>query len=249
MAKVTRPEFFYHPVVGALPPTAVREFLSRATASPAPSIPAQNYFPVAPKSNQDARLPMTLSKTAICAVTGEVCPQTLMIRFVISPDGLVYPDLTGKLPGVFLWLKADLSVIKKAIWRNSFAAKSKQTVTIPDNLIETVITGLKKQSLQSLSLLKRAGELLSGFTKVDEAIRLDGTAVYIVANDAQENGREKLERLAKHNNITILDIWSSAELSSALGGENINHIALSHGGLTQSLLETVTKLNALTLEK
>lgn len=191
---------------------------------------------------------MTLSKTATCAVTGETLPTEQMIRFAISPDNIIVADLTQKLPGIFLWVKADRAVLKKAIWRNSFAGSTRQAVTIPDNLLESIEIGLFKHAMQTLSMAKRAGELRFGFTKVDEVLRSPVAGVYVVAKDAKENGREKLERLAIVHNLPVIDCWTSAELSSAIGEENIIHIALATGGLMQKLLEILTKLKAVKSE-
>ncbi len=145
MAKETRPEYFYHPVIGSLSPMTLGLYFSRPAAMP-PS-PAISVSTVA-----KARMPMTLSKTAICAVTDEVLPIDKMIRFVIAPDGYVVADLTQKLPGVFLWVKADHAALKKAIWRNTFAAKTRQNVVIPENLMESIESGLFRLAMQTLSL-------------------------------------------------------------------------------------------------
>ncbi len=73
-------------------------------------------------------------------------------------------------------------------------------------------------------------------------------AVYVVASDAKENGREKVERLAIHAELPVIDEWTSAQLSAAIGEENVIHIILAHGGLTQKLLEILTKLKAVKSE-
>jgi len=241
MAKDTRPEFYYHPVIGSLSPMTLGFYFSRPASLPA-SLEAPPLHP------EKARLPMTLSKTAICSVTDEVLPITQMIRFVIAPDGSVVADLTQKLPGVFLWVKADGTALKKAIWRNSFAAKTRQNVKIPENLLESITSGLQKLAMQTLSMAKRAGELRFGFTKADEALRSHTAAVYVVASDGKENGREKLERIAVVENAFVIDEWSSAELSAAIGEENVIHMVLAHGGLTLKLLEILTKLKAVKSE-
>ncbi len=240
MAKETRPEYFYHPVIGSLSPMTLGLYFSplASPSSPHTSLP----------SDVKARMPMTLSKTAICAVTNEVLPIDQMIRFVIAPDGSIIADLTQKLPGVFLWIKADQAVLKKAIWRNSFAAQTRQNVKIPENLMESIESGLFRLAMQTLSMAKRAGELRFGFTKADEALRSHTAAVYVVASDAKENGREKLERLAIHDNVPVIEEWSSVQLSAAIGEENVIHMVLAEGGLTRKLLEILTKLKAVKSE-
>ena len=188
---------------------------------------------------------MTLLKTAICAVTEEVLPWSDMIRFVASPTGTVVPDISNRLPGSFMWVKADRATIQKAIWRNSFASHMRQNVTIPENLLETLENCLFRQAMSTLSLARRAGDLTFGFTKTEEALRAHKVAVYVVAADAKDNGREKLERLARHQDVHVIDLWPSESLSSAIGEENVMHITLAQGGLAQSLIEQTTKLKAI----
>lgn len=192
---------------------------------------------------------MTLLKTAICAVTGEVLPLRELVRFAVAPDGRIVPDVTNKLPGTFIWVKADRAVIQKAIWRNSFASHTRQNVTVPGDLMDMLVDGLQRQTMQTLSLAKRAGDLTFGYSKVDESLRARQAAIYVVSSDAQDNGREKLERLAKHQELPVLDAWTSAQLSAAIGEENIMHICLKAGGLTQNLLELETKLKAIARTK
>ncbi len=250
------PELFYHPVVGALSPTTVGLWNLQDLFKPQPPKPVPSVIrtPEAPEPSSflppiHERKAMTLARTSSCAVTGEILPQARMIRFVISPDRQVVPDLTEKLPGPFLWISADRHILKKAIWRNSFAGTVRENVEIPENLLEIIESGLGKLALQTLSMAKRAGELVSGFTKVDEALRSRHTSVYVVASDSSENGREKLERLAHHQEIPVIDEWSSAELSHALGEQNINHVSLKAGGLAKNLVDLVEKLKAVKTEK
>lgn len=239
------PAYFYHPVVGGLSPAMV-DLYAKQRAQPAPSQPLSNTHDGLVGQTLAQRMyerkPMTLSKTAICAVSGDIYPISEMIRFVIAPDGNIIADITGKLPGVFMWLKADKAVLQKAIWRNSFATHARQNVIIPDNLLEQTIAAINRQALQTLSLARRAGELIFGFSKVEEQIRGHKAYIYLIANDASDNGREKLERLAKHQDIAVIDQWSSAELSSAIGEDNTMHICLTQGGLAQNLLDLETKL-------
>ena len=42
-----------------------------------------------------------------CIATGAVQPRAGLIRFVVSPDGMIVPDLGGKLPGRGIWVAAD----------------------------------------------------------------------------------------------------------------------------------------------
>lgn len=222
------------PTSAALPPQSLLQPPSRSSNET-----ASDTFPYTPAK----RSAMTLKRTAMCIVSKEFLPQDDLIRFVVSPQGEIFPDLTGKLPGAMTWVKAERELIQKAIWRNSFASALRQTVTIPPNLLEMLEHNLAQYALQTLSMAKRAGELSFGFTKADESLRSGGIGVYVVARDVSENGREKLERLAQHQAIPVLDLWNCAELSAALGADNIHHVTVKKGALAQKLIETGCKLS------
>lgn len=256
-----KPEYYSHPVVVDALRAPIGTWLSLGLITPpTPSCSqsSSHWAPLGPQSQSGCeaahatlsplpyspakRSAMTLKRTAMCIVSKEFLPQDDLIRFVVSPQGEVYPDLTGKLPGAMAWVKADRDMIQKAIWRNSFASALRRTVQIPPNLLEMLITNLSHQALQTISFAKRAGELTFGFTKVDDALRSKQVGVYIVAQNASENGREKLERLAQHQDIPVFDHWTTSELSAAIGAENANHLSLNKGALARKLIEATTKL-------
>ena len=49
-----------------------------------------------------------------CIATGEVLSKIELVRFVLGPNNLIYPDPENKLPGRGIWVKADRSAIVKA---------------------------------------------------------------------------------------------------------------------------------------
>ena len=60
-----------------------------------------------------------------CIARQESLPKEQMIRFVLSPDNVVTPDVSGRLPGRGIWVSADKKSLKKAIARNLFARAAK----------------------------------------------------------------------------------------------------------------------------
>jgi len=80
-----------------------------------------------PKSSDDAE--------RRCIATGETQPKAGLIRFVVSPDGLVVPDVLEKLPGRGIWVSADADALALAIKKNLFSRSAKQQVQLPDDLL------------------------------------------------------------------------------------------------------------------
>ena len=56
-----------------------------------------------------------------CIVTGEVREEAQLIRFAVSPDGQVTPDVAAKLPGRGMWVSADRAILERAIAKNHFS--------------------------------------------------------------------------------------------------------------------------------
>src|SRR3954464_11645736 len=71
----------------------------------------------------------------MCAVSREVRPIGELIRFVVSPQGEVVPDLKRKLPGRGLWVTAARQMVAEAVrrtqFRKGFKRKIRATAPLP----------------------------------------------------------------------------------------------------------------------
>jgi predicted RNA-binding protein YlxR (DUF448 family) len=61
-----------------------------------------------------------------CIVTGTVADRQAMIRFAVSPEGAVVPDLEGTLPGRGLWVTADRETLVRAFKKNAFGKAARR---------------------------------------------------------------------------------------------------------------------------
>lgn len=164
-------------------------------------------------------------------VSGEVMDEAKLLRFVAAPDATVVPDLARKLPGRGLWVAADRASVETAAKKNLFARAAKAKLSAPAGLADQVEGLLMKRLLDGLGLARRAGELTSGFEKVQAAVRSAKVAWLIEATDGADDGRRKLTNLARHIEPKpgLIGLFTSAELGLALGGENVIHSAFLAG--------------------
>ncbi|HSM97172.1 MAG TPA: RNA-binding protein, partial [Rhizomicrobium sp.] len=172
------------------------------------------------------------SRERRCIVTGEVRDETQLIRFVVSPDGEVVPDVAAKLPGRGIWVSADRKALEQAIAKNLFSKAAKANVKVSAGLADLVGKQIVQRMIGDLGMARRSGALVTGFDNVARA--LDGKpapGLLIEASDGAADGRRKLLGIAKARglDLPILDSLSSAELSLALGKENVIHAALKAG--------------------
>src|ERR1700710_90886 len=66
-------------------------------------------------------LPDETGPERTCIVTREKRSKDGLIRFVVSPDRQVVPDIRAKLPGRGAWVLADAATVAMAVKRKAFS--------------------------------------------------------------------------------------------------------------------------------
>jgi predicted RNA-binding protein YlxR (DUF448 family) len=180
---------------------------------------------ISPKTHAEA------SRERRDIVSGEVMDESRLIRFVAGPGGQAVPDLARKLPGRGLWVAADRASVDHAAKKNLFSRAAKTNLKAPAELSDQLEALLKQRLLASLGLAKKAGDLISGFEKVAEAVKAGRTAFLVEASDGAEDGRRKLLALARHAQPEprLIGLFTSDELGLALGLDNVIHLAVLAG--------------------
>ncbi|MZR29596.1 RNA-binding protein [Sneathiella litorea] len=175
-----------------------------------------------------------------CIATGQIREKDALLRFAVSPDGLLVHDIGFILPGRGIWVSCDAKAVELAVNKRLFAKAAKRAVTVPEDLVTTVDQSLARQILALLGLGRKGGLVTAGFAKVEKALKSGKAALLIAAYDGAEDGRQKLRRIA--GPLPVIDIFSVAELSQALGKENVVHACLASGMMTKKILTAVSRL-------
>jgi predicted RNA-binding protein YlxR (DUF448 family)/ribosomal protein L30E len=179
-------------------------------------------------------------------VSGEVMPDSRLIRFVASPDGQVVPDAAAKLPGRGLWVEASKDAVNKAVEKKLFSRAAKAQVSATDDLAARAEKALVARMLGDLGIARRSGALVLGFDNVLRA--LEGPKppmVLIEAFDGAADGKRKLYAAAHRLELkcAVIETLTSAELGLALGRENVIHAAVQRGGLAERLIFDAERLS------
>jgi predicted RNA-binding protein YlxR (DUF448 family) len=180
-----------------------------------------------------------------CIVTGEILPQSSLVRFVVGPDNEIVPDLGGKLPGRGIWVSANRSILERAVAKNLFSKAAKAAVRAPADLSSTVELLLVKRIQEHLGLARRSGMLTLGFDQVARAFTSRRKPFALVeARDGAKDGRRKLLAAAQAQQIAldVIEVLDADELSMALGRENVIHAALFPGPLADRLVLDAERL-------
>ncbi|WP_295311343.1 RNA-binding protein [Roseobacter sp.] len=174
-----------------------------------------------------------------CIATGEVRPKYGLIRFVAGPDGLLVPDILGKLPGRGIYVSASRVELEKAAKKGLFARALKQQVSVPEDLVNEVERQLAHRVVELVSLQRKAGKAVAGYEKVKSWLQMEEAEVLIQASDGSGRGKSKLS--TPHFGSYIG--WLTAdELGLAFGRQTVIHGALASGGLTQRVVEEAQRL-------
>ena len=178
-----------------------------------------------------------------CIGTGEVKDTSLMIRFVVGPDGAVYPDLLGKLPGRGFWITPSPKAFALAAKKGAFARAAKQQVTVPEDLFAKVEAGLAERVIHLISLARKASEAIAGFEKVKDWLAKDQAEVLLQASAGSDRGKSKLR--PPRGKGTLITCLTQDELGLAFGREHVIHAALAGGGLTKRVVDEAAKLSGM----
>ena len=179
-------------------------------------------------------------------VSGEVLPDSRLLRFVADPEGQVVPDAAAKLPGRGLWVEASKDAINKAVEKKLFSRAAKAQVTATADLAARAEKALVARMLGDLGIARRAGSLVLGFDNVLRA--LEGPKppkALIEAFDGAQDGKRKLYAAAHRLELkcAVIETLTSAELGLALGRENVIHAAVQPGGLAERLIFDAERLS------
>ena len=182
----------------------------------------------------------------LCVVTRQVRPIDELIRFVLSPQGDVIPDLKRKLPGRGLWVSATHRAVAEAAKRNHFGKGFNRDVRATLRLADDTEQLLVRSAIDALAMVAKAGQVVSGFSKVEGALTQGQVRALIHASDGAPDGIRKLDAIARQNagngqnghesQFPTVTALTSEQLDLALGRSNVIHAALLAGPASKTFL-------------
>ena len=171
-----------------------------------------------------------------CIVSREATDADRLVRFVLSPDGQVVPDLKRRLPGRGAHVRRDRTSVDEAMRRKLFARAFRAEVKGPAELGEQLDQLLAKSALGSLGLAKKARQLVTGSAKVEAAARTGEALVILHAQEASEDGKRRIAAAryagadgSMESAVPVASPFSGMDLDLALGGGNVIHAAILSG--------------------
>ncbi|ETR77984.1 DNA-binding protein [Afipia sp. P52-10] len=174
----------------------------------------------------------------MCALTRQVRPIDELIRFVVAPSGQVIADLRRKLPGRGLWLTASHRAVAEAAKRGVFSKGFKRDIPAQPALADDTERLMVRAAVEALAIAAKAKQVVSGFAKVENALKRGNAIALIHAADGAADGIRKLDGMIDRETpgFPIITALTSAELDLALGRANVIHAALLAGTAGKTFL-------------
>lgn len=178
-----------------------------------------------------------------CVATRQPADRALLIRFVVAPDGGLVADLAERLPGRGIWLSADRGAIERALAGRAFARAARQAVRVSPALVGDIEALLERRCVETLSLARRAGDLVGGFDRVSGWLREGRCGALIAARDAADGQRARLVALAP--GCPVVSELDRASIGRALGRDETTYAVIARGPLAARLVRDDARLAGL----
>ena len=180
----------------------------------------------------------------MCIVTREAKRADELIRFVVAPDGEVIADLRRKLPGRGVHVTATAELVATAERKHLFAKAFDGQVKVAPGLAGRVDALLAERAESALSLARKAGTAICGYSKVEAALAKGGVVALLDAAEAAPDGVAGLAAAARRGGVApaVVRIFSSEQLDLAFGRTNVIHAALLAGPASEHALARIRDL-------
>ena len=220
--------------------SAVERHMPDATQRSAPT-------PFLPKRRQQA-------PERTCVLTHIKGTKDELIRLALGPDGTIAPDVRARAPGRGAWIGVSRSELDRANSKGKLKpalqrAFKTNDVQLPADLGERTEAALRQAALDRLGMEARAGNLINGSDKIENAARSGKVALLIHAADAGDDGRKKLDqawRVSGGRPQGVIFPEPRTILSMALGRDNVVHIALTDPAAASRVVHALARWLAFT---
>ncbi|MHA6718310.1 DUF448 domain-containing protein [Sphingomonas sp. RS6] len=173
-----------------------------------------------------------------CILSRAQAPRDGLLRLVLAPDGVVWPDVRAKAPGRGAWIGVDRAGLVASREKGRLKAALSRAfrtgdVVVPDDLEDRIEQQLQRTALDRLGLEAKSGHIVIGTERIEKAARAGQLHLLLHAADAGEDGSRRLAqawRVGRDREGTSLKGLTlpipRTILSLALGRENVVHAGL-----------------------
>ena len=168
----------------------------------------------------------------------------LLLRFVLTPEMEILPDLENRLPGRGAYTCTDRNCLAAAVGQRQFKRSFKQDVTVmpAEQLVEHVRLQMHGRILGLIGLANKAGFMTGGGSMVSDALRSKKKpGLVLVAQDVSPEIGEKIVQLATANKVPHRTVMTKDDFGAILGKAPRSALAVVSGGFVAQLMKAIDR--------
>jgi predicted RNA-binding protein YlxR (DUF448 family)/ribosomal protein L30E len=170
--------------------------------------------------------------------------KNVLIRFVLTPDMEVLPDLENKLPGRGSYTCIDKNCLAAAVNQRQFKRSYKQDVSVmpAEQLIEHVRQQLHGRIIGLIGLANKAGMITGGGSMVIDALKgKKKPGLVIIASDVSEAIGDKIKHAAAAHHVPHRIAVTKDDFGAILGKAPRSAIAVASGGFVAQMTKAIDR--------
>jgi predicted RNA-binding protein YlxR (DUF448 family) len=170
--------------------------------------------------------------------------QAFLIRFVLSNENEVLPDLDNKLPGRGAYTCTNKDCLTKAVTLRQFKRSFKQDVSVmpPEELLNHIKHLLFTRIIGLIGLANRAAMVIAGGSLVSDALKSRvKPGLVIVATDVSEVIGGKIIFLAEVHKLPHRTVLTKDDFGAILGKAPRSALAIKPGGFVVQLTKAIDR--------
>jgi len=166
-----------------------------------------------------------------------------LLRFVLSPDRILVPDLQEKLPGRGAYTCMKISCLRGAAEKKQFSRAFKGEVREADaaGLISRVALLIEERIASYLSLANKAGKVVSGTDMVLDAMKHRSLGIVFIASDISVDIGAKVKVQTLRAGVESISIFDKDRLGALIGKGLRSVVAVEGSGFIRSLRQEMEK--------
>lgn len=168
----------------------------------------------------------------------------LLIRFVLSPEMEVLPDLDARIPGRGAYTCMNKACLVMAVTQRQFKRSFKHDVSMmpPETMVEHIRQQLLDRIIGLIGLANKAGKVTGGGSMVSDALRgKTKPGLVLIATDVSEAIGAKIVFLADVNHVPHRTIITKDDFGAILGKAPRSAVAVKYGGFVAQLLKAIDR--------
>lgn len=102
---------------------------------------------------------------------------------------------------------------------------------------------MQNRFLQFLGIIKKSGNLVEGYNKCEEMIKIRKVSLLIISTDCSDNTKDKFKGYCAKYNVPFIESYTKEELAHNIGRSEINLLGVSNRMMSEKLLELCKENN------